>query len=739
MQHRSTGSRLAAAVTAVLAVTALGAGSLAAAPVAFAAPAAATQDGALPAVPTGARVLATGPSGLLTQDDWPSVAMAWTPLDGGAPVPVTIPAGGGWASAGGDVLVLGDAPSARDMRKVSLRNMAAPGAPAVDIDLTSLDGRYVTVLGPDTVLAELSKPDDSSELAVVTKTAAGLTTKPVTGLPAGARRFYSDAPIVDGQVFVGHMASTTKPLAGGRSVIDIATASVVLTYGASEGGIEYGHLLFSPSFVAWYEREGTTITLVAVDRRVPERETKILGTESTNMLATLAGDWLVYGHSKGVRAYSLYNHDSRVITDEINGTTGLAALAGGDSLASGRRPDGSIGVFRLSTAPDNRDLVVTKAAEMTEGAPLAVTQSHVPATVDLDKSGGRVKLGWTLSRPDAVVDVTVTHTATGKAYRTSINPVTSGTLFSFEWSGEVFRPSGPYTDDAPNGAYTVEMVATQVDGVGEPVRLTLPMRVTRTPNPHDFNDNGSPDLLARDSSGVLWREDLRDRPLDGVVKAASRTRIGSGWNYRVMEAVGNIGGGAAGDLLALDGSHVLRLYLGYGDGTFTSRIQVGTGWNYDKLTGGSDVTGDGKADILATDSAGVLWLYKGTGSYKTPYEPRVKAATGWGSYNQITALGNIAGGAGGDVVARDTSGTLWLYLGNGDGTFANRAKVGTGWGAFSQLVNAGDVDDDGRPDLIAYGSGGTFLYRSTGSWSAPFTKVATSLYAGEGTKFTNVF
>ncbi|MGJ7419759.1 hypothetical protein AB9128_28330, partial [Streptomyces cinereoruber] len=62
-----------------------------------------------------------------------------------------------------------------------------------------------------------------------------------------------------------------------------------------------------------------------------------------------------------------------------------------------------------------------------------------------------------------------------------------------------------------------------------------------------------------------------------------------------------------------------------------------------------------------------------------------------------------------------------------------------GWNAFSQLVGAGDVDDDGRPDLIAYGAGGTYVYRSTGSPTAPFTRGTTTLYAGEGTKFDNVF
>ncbi|MGJ7420712.1 FG-GAP repeat domain-containing protein, partial [Streptomyces cinereoruber] len=104
---------------------------------------------------------------------------------------------------------------------------------------------------------------------------------------------------------------------------------------------------------------------------------------------------------------------------------------------------------------------------------------------------------------------------------------------------------------------------------------------------------------------------------------------------------------------------------------------VGGGWQvYDRLAGGSDLNGDGRADLVATDKAGDLWLYKGTGNASAPFAARTKIGFGWGIYNQITAVGNIAGAAAGDLVARDKDGVLWLYLGKGDGTFAARTKIG---------------------------------------------------------------
>ncbi|MEU2504151.1 VCBS repeat-containing protein [Streptomyces sp. NPDC007863] len=366
--------------------------------------------------------------------------------------------------------------------------------------------------------------------------------------------------------------------------------------------------------------------------------------------------------------------------------------------------------------------------------PVTVLGSQVPATVNLDRTGGEVTLGWTLSDPAAYILVTLTHTATGRQYQQFAHSPTGDEHFSFAWDGHIGDVDGP------NGAYAVEAEVTPLDGVTESTYARSRMTLSRTPNPHDHTNNGSTDVLARDAAGVLWRDDLRDRPVNGLARTAQRTRIGSGWNtYRQIEAVGSTGGAAHGDLVALDGSGVLWHYLGKGDGTFTPRTRIGAGWGaYNKITGGSDLDGDGRSDLLATDTSGVLWSYKGTGDGARPFATRVRVGGGWGVYDQLTAVGDIAGAAAGDLVARGKDGVLWLYLGKGDGTFAGRIHVGGGWGAFSQLVGAGDVDADGRPDLVAYGAGGTFVYRSTGSGTRPFVRMGTDLYAGQGTRFTAV-
>ncbi|MEU7385089.1 FG-GAP repeat domain-containing protein, partial [Streptomyces tanashiensis] len=101
-------------------------------------------------------------------------------------------------------------------------------------------------------------------------------------------------------------------------------------------------------------------------------------------------------------------------------------------------------------------------------------------------------------------------------------------------------------------------------------------------------------------------------------------------------------------------------------------------------------------------------------------------------YNQLTAVGNIAGAPAGDLVARDTAGVLWLYLGRGDGTFAPRTKIGGGWNAYADVVGIGDGNKDGRPDLYARTAvGAAYFYAGTGDWKVPFKARATT-QAGAG-------
>ncbi|WP_055525669.1 trypsin-like serine protease [Streptomyces graminilatus] len=128
-----------------------------------------------------------------------------------------------------------------------------------------------------------------------------------------------------------------------------------------------------------------------------------------------------------------------------------------------------------------------------------------------------------------------------------------------------------------------------------------------------------------------------------------------------------------------------------------------------------DVTGDYRPDVLSVDSAGALWIYpgNGNGTFGTPS----KVSTGWNQYNAIVGHGDFNGDGKADLLARTKTGVGYLIKGNGktgSQAFAARVKV-RAWGGFNTLVTPGDVTGDGKADLMARTPAGTmYLYPGTG-------------------------
>ncbi|KQX59278.1 MULTISPECIES: VCBS repeat-containing protein [unclassified Streptomyces] len=247
---------------------------------------------------------------------------------------------------------------------------------------------------------------------------------------------------------------------------------------------------------------------------------------------------------------------------------------------------------------------------------------------------------------------------------------------------------------------------------------------------HDFNGNGTPDLLSESyDRPTMVRSDTAYDPATGKVTAGAWASTGIPAETDPMLshpfhiATGNLGGSAVGDFVSRVGG-VLYLNKGRGDGTFSAPINVGTGWHvYKKLVGGSDITGDGKPDLLGISSTtGELWLHTGTGKDTAPFlAARKNLGKGWGVYYSVAGVGNIAGGPAGDVVAVDGYGSAWLHLGKGDGTFAPRTRISLTWPG-SVVLGVGDINRDGRPDMVTFThpAGSLKIHLGTGDWRAPF-------------------
>ncbi len=131
------------------------------------------------------------------------------------------------------------------------------------------------------------------------------------------------------------------------------------------------------------------------------------------------------------------------------------------------------------------------------------------------------------------------------------------------------------------------------------------------------------------------------------------------------------------------------------------------------IVAAGDLNSDGKADVLARDSAGTLWLSLGNG--QGGWLTRLRLGGGWNAMNSIVGAGDLTGDGKADVLARDTAGTLWIYPGNGRGGWLTRIRVGGGWNAMNSIVGSGDLSGDGRADVLARDSGGTlWIYPGNG-------------------------
>ncbi|MFJ5546450.1 FG-GAP repeat domain-containing protein [Streptomyces sp. NPDC093225] len=169
-------------------------------------------------------------------------------------------------------------------------------------------------------------------------------------------------------------------------------------------------------------------------------------------------------------------------------------------------------------------------------------------------------------------------------------------------------------------------------------------------------------------------------------------KVSSTWSCNLMVGPGDLTGDGKGDLLSRDSAGVLWLHPGDGavDTKLGTRIKVGTGWNgYNALVGAGDFSGDGRPDLLARDTTGRLYLFKGTGTSTAPFAAREQIATGWGTYDGLVAPGDITGDAKGDILARTANGDMYLYASTGNAgtaTFSARVKFGTGWNIYKTML-----------------------------------------------------
>jgi len=207
---------------------------------------------------------------------------------------------------------------------------------------------------------------------------------------------------------------------------------------------------------------------------------------------------------------------------------------------------------------------------------------------------------------------------------------------------------------------------------------------TKVFSPGDFTSDGKADILAITSTGGLIL--YRGNGLGGFTGAG--TGIGSGWGgFTKVFSPGDFSGDGKADILAINSSGVLYLYRGNGAGGFTGAgTGIGAGWGtFTKVFSPGDFSGDGKADILAINSSGGLILYRGNGAGGFT-GAGIGIGAGWGTFTKVFSVGDFTGDGRADILAINSSGVLYLYRGNGAGGFTGAGTgIGAGWGTFTKV------------------------------------------------------
>ncbi|MFF1509184.1 FG-GAP repeat domain-containing protein [Streptomyces sp. NPDC058326] len=453
--------------------------------------------------------------------------------------------------------------------------------------------------------------------------------------------------------------------------------------------------------------------LYASSPAVPESSLFDLGRKE------IARDFLAIGDQGGATS-----HPEVLVLSE-DGTLTLYADATLDGSGTAHRVGGGWQVYNKITSPGdmNGDGRADLLARTKDGQLYAYA-----ATGDLAKPfGARVLVGGGWGVYDQLVGL---GDGNGDGRGDLYARDTTGTLWWYAGSGDPAKPFGTRTS-VGGGWNTYTQILRAGDGGlwgrdGDGTLFHYASRGDGTLNGRvrsgdvgaeryvaQFAGAGNNAYTGRD--GFVARDDIGTLYLSGGLTFEADAPVQysewGGWKGLSWTSVASLDGDGTLDVLQVSGGAL------YADMEY-----IGGGWSiYDALAGSGDLSGDGKADILARDKSGVLWLYKGNG-LGTALAARVKVGSGWGGYNKIFGTGDHTGDGRADLLARTTGGDLYLYAGTGNATapFKPRAKIGSGWNTYKHLFSPGDLNADGRSDVLGVTTTGT-MYRYLGTTPGKFS------------------
>lgn len=222
----------------------------------------------------------------------------------------------------------------------------------------------------------------------------------------------------------------------------------------------------------------------------------------------------------------------------------------------------------------------------------------------------------------------------------------------------------------------------------------------------DVNSDGRADLLVRTKNRLFLQTGY------GTGRFASPVRVAGSWSSFNRVVAGDFNRDGVPDLVARASNGKVLMMPGRGNGTWGAALGPATNLKTMRFITGTNLVGGSGADLIGVSGKQLVVV-----ANRDTYELGAPVDTGvsFAGMDVLLNAGDVNRDGHGDVVTRDTSGSLWLYTGTGTGTLAPGVLLGSGWGVVSGLTAVGDVTGDGMPDLIGTTGGTLTVWPGSGS------------------------
>jgi hypothetical protein len=223
--------------------------------------------------------------------------------------------------------------------------------------------------------------------------------------------------------------------------------------------------------------------------------------------------------------------------------------------------------------------------------------------------------------------------------------------------------------------------------------------------PADFNRDGFPDLALTDGRGVKILTSNADADLTLVTEIPVTFGVGGA-------AAGDFNGDMKPDLAVANGhANSVTVFLGAGDGTFSSQTDFPIEGGFPGTVLAVDLTKDGVLDLVASNLNSIaVFIGNGDGTF----DPPASYAAGT---NLIPAIGDFDGDGVPDVVTSNTgSRDLSILLSDGSGGFRSIEFFPVPDDILPGVLSVADFNGDGKPDVaVATNFGGLVVLYGDGA------------------------